>query len=100
MTSPELLRFFYSEAREYLDAVEELASGESTFEAGSFVGAARALRGSATMARVPRVAEIALLLERIANGVRDGEVAWSANLRRDLLDSIVDLRRFVSRSAS
>jgi chemotaxis protein histidine kinase CheA len=100
MTSPELLRFFYSEAREYLDAVEELASGESSFEAGAFVGAARALRGSATMARVPRVAEIALQLERIANGVRDGEVAWSANLRRDLLDTIGDLRRFVSRSAS
>lgn len=100
MTSPELLRFFYSEAREYLDAVEELASGDAPFEAGAFVGASRALRGSATMARVPRVAEIALQMERIANGVRDGEVEWSSDLRSDLLDSIVDLRRFVARSAS
>lgn len=100
MTSPELLRFFYSEAREYLDAVEELASGESSFEAGAFVGASRALRGSATMARVPRVAEIALSMERIANGVRDGEIDWTATLRRDLLDTIVDLRRFVARSGN
>ena len=100
MSSPELLRFFYTEAREYLDAVEDLASGEASFEAGSFVAAARALRGSATMARVPRVAEIALCLERIANGVRDGEIAWSSNLRRDLMDAIVDLRRFVASSGT
>jgi chemotaxis protein histidine kinase CheA len=100
VTSPELLRFFYSEARDYLDAVEELASGEAAFDAGAFVAAARALRGSATMARVPRVAEIALLMERIANGVRDGEIDWSRTLRRDLVDGIVDLRRFVANSGN
>jgi hypothetical protein len=96
MTSPELLRFFYSEARDYLDAVEELASGDAAFDAGAFVAASRALRGSATMARVPRVAEIALMMERIANGVRDEEIDWSRTLRRDLVDTIVDLRRFVA----
>ena len=100
MPSPELLRFFYSEARDYLDAVEELASGDAAFEAGAFVAASRALRGSATMARVPRVAEIALSMERIANGVRDGEIDWSGNLRRDLVDTIVDLRRFVANSGN
>ena len=95
MTSPELLRFFHAEAREYLDAVEELVSGEASFDAGAFVAASRALRGSATMARVPRVAEIALAMERIANGVRDGEIEWSPALRRELGDTIVDLRRIV-----
>src|SRR6187549_3024031 len=100
MLSPELLRFFHAEAQEYLDAVEELASGSGSFEAGSFVAASRALRGSATMARVPRVAEIALSMERIANGIRDGEVDWSATLRRDLVDTIVDLRRFVANSGN
>lgn len=100
MTSPELLRFFHTEAREYLDAVEELMGGKGPFEAGAFVAAARALRGSATMARVPRVAEIALAMERIANGVRDGEVEWSPNLRRDLHETVVDLRRFVAQSGS
>ena len=92
MPSPELLRFFHSEARDYLDAVEELASGDATFDAGAFVAASRALRGSATMARVPRVGEIALSMERIANGVRDGEVDWSPRLRSDLVDAITDLR--------
>ena len=99
MTSPELLRFFNAEAREYLDAVEGLVSGEE-FDAGAFVAASRALRGSATMARVPRIAEIALAMERIANGVRDGEVEWSGGLRRELNDAIVDLRRFVATSSS
>ena len=100
MTSPELLRFFHAEAREYLDALEELASGEASFEAGSFVAAARALRGSATMARVPRVPEIALAMERIANGVRDGEVEWTDNLLRDLHDTTADLRGLVADSGS
>jgi chemotaxis protein histidine kinase CheA len=100
MTSPELLRFFHAEAREYLDAVEGLVSGEASFDAGAFVAASRALRGSATMARVPRVAEIALAMERIANGVRDGEIEWSPALRRELGDTISDLRRFVMTSSN
>src|SRR5262245_50514853 len=52
------------------------------------------------MARVPRVAEIALVMERIANGVRDGEIEWSGIVRRELDDAIVDLRRFVASSSS
>lgn len=100
MTSPELLRFFHTEAREYLDAVDALVSGGTSFEAGAFVAAARALRGSATMARVPRVAEIALTMERIANGVRDEEIEWSLDLRHDLGDAIMDLRRLVANSGN
>jgi chemotaxis protein histidine kinase CheA len=100
MSSPELLRFFHAEAREYLDDLEELATGEESLEAGAFVAASRALRGSATMARVPRVAEIALAMERIANAVRDGEIAWSESLRSDLTDAILDLRQFVAASSN
>lgn len=98
MTSPELLRFFHAEAREYLDAVEGLVGSGESFEAGSFVAAARALRGSATMARVPRVAEIALAMERLANAVRDGEIEWTDSLRRELGDAVVGLRRLVATS--
>src|SRR5688500_15393345 len=97
MTSPELLRFFHAEAEEYLDTVEDLASRSGSFEAGAFVAASRALRGSATMARVPRIAEIALIMERLANGVRDGEVKWTSELRYALLDTITDVREFVAR---
>jgi HPt (histidine-containing phosphotransfer) domain-containing protein len=94
MTSQELLRFFHAESREYLDAIDGFLAGGS-FEAGGFVAASRALRGSATMARVPRIPEIALVLERIANGVRDGEVHWSPTVRRDLTEAVEDLRSFV-----
>ena len=100
MSSPELLKFFHAEAEEYLDSVEDLASADGSFEAGAFVAASRALRGSATMARVPRIAEIALVMERLANGVRDGEVDWTPELRHDLLNAIADLRTFVARTAN
>ena len=97
MTSPELLRFFHAEASEYLDTLEDLLAARSgDFQAGAFVAASRALRGSATMARVPRVAEIALVMERLGNAVRDGEIDWSGRLRADLADTIIDLRRFVT----
>jgi chemotaxis protein histidine kinase CheA len=100
MPSPELLRFFHAEAGEYLDAIEGLLrAGGGAPDAGAFVAAARALRGSATMARVPRVADLALVLERIANGLRDGDVAWSPELLRDLTDAAQDLRSLV-RAAS
>ena len=95
MTPPELLRFFHAEAREYLDTVEDLVEDDESFEPAAFVAASRALRGSATMARLPRIADIALAMERIANGVRDGEVAWTDGLRTELAGSIIDLRRFV-----
>ena len=51
------------------------------------------------MARIPRIADIALAMERIANGVRDGEIEWTSDLRHDLLDAIADLRHFVANSA-
>jgi HPt (histidine-containing phosphotransfer) domain-containing protein len=95
MTSPELLRFFHAEAREYLDTVEDLAGSDESFEPAAFVAASRALRGSATMARLPRIADIALAMERLGNGVRDGEVDWTDNLRHELIAAIDDLRRFV-----
>jgi hypothetical protein len=37
-------------------------------------------------------------MERIANGVRDGEVDWSDQVRATLADSVVDLRDFVEAS--
>ncbi|HEX6317124.1 MAG TPA: Hpt domain-containing protein [Gemmatimonadaceae bacterium] len=100
MPSIELLRFFLAEAREYLDTIEGLLPGDPEFEAASFIGAARALRGSATMARVPRIPEIALAMERIANGVRDGEIAWTGRLQELLAETVADLRRFVGHSAN
>ncbi len=95
MTSPELLRFFHAEAREYLDTIEQLVGADAGFDAAAFLAASRALRGSATMARVPRIAEIALTMERAANAVRDGEMDWSPELRDELELTLDDLRGLV-----
>jgi HPt (histidine-containing phosphotransfer) domain-containing protein len=96
MTStPELLRFFQTEANEYLDALEALVVDDHTPEAGAFVAAARAMRGSATMARVARVADLALTFEQIGNALRDGELTWSMALQEELRAALDDLRSLV-----
>jgi HPt (histidine-containing phosphotransfer) domain-containing protein len=102
MTSPELLRFFQNEAAEYLDAIEALLSEAAreepgrAFDGAALLSAARALRGAATMARVPRVAELALLLERVANAIRDGEMTWSEMVRVQLGSAVSGLRSLVA----
>lgn len=101
MNSPELLRFFQTEATEYLEAIDALLREAIAREPGgapdgaAFVSAARALRGTATMARLPRIAEVALLLERIANALRDGEIAWSESLQPRLVGAVAELRTLV-----
>lgn len=96
MTSPELLRFFQSEASEYLDAMQaQVEDAGGTPDAPALIAAARALRGSATMARAPRVAEIALGLERLGNALRDGESEWSEALRDGVRATLADLRVLV-----
>jgi HPt (histidine-containing phosphotransfer) domain-containing protein len=95
-SSPELLRFFQKEAGEYLDAIEVLVlAGDNGIDASAFIAAARALRGSATMARVPRISEIAFALEQIGNAVREGELTWSAALYDALREASADLRALV-----
>ncbi len=99
--SPDLLRFFHAEADEYLEAIQgELARHDSEPDAGAFVAAARALRGSATMARVPRVGELAFVLERIGNELRDGGLSWSLGLLDDLRDAVEDLRALITAASS
>ena len=98
-SSPELLRFFQSEATEYLDALEALVVDDHTPEASAFVAAARAMRGSATMARVPRVADLALAFEQIGNALRDGELTWSVVLQDELRAALGDLRSLVPAAA-
>ncbi len=99
--SPELLRFFHAEADEYLEAIGgQLVRPNGEPDAGAFVAAARALRGSATMARVPRVGELAFVLERIGNELRDGGLFWSQGLLEDLRDAVEDLRALITAASS
>ena len=98
MTSPAsgFLDFFILEASEYVEQLDGLLARASA--TGSAVDAealgrnARALRGSATMAKLKPFAELALSLERIGRGLREGAVAWSPALAGALVAAIDDLK--------
>src|SRR5262249_26860452 len=82
MTSPGFLDFFVLEASEYIEQIDGLMSkgGGGGPEPEALVRYARALRGSATMARLTPFADLASALERVGRGLREGTVAWSPAL--------------------
>jgi HPt (histidine-containing phosphotransfer) domain-containing protein len=89
-----LLDFFILEASECVERLDGLlahaGSGVPDFDA--FVRDARALRGSATMARIQGIADVAIGLERIGKGLRDGSPPWSESLKGAVVAAIDDLK--------
>jgi hypothetical protein len=98
MTSPAgFLDFFVLEASDYIEQLDGLLSrsGAIAPDAASFQRLARALRGSATMAKLPAFAELAGALERIGRAVRDGTLPWEPGLSAALVAAVDDLKTFV-----
>ena len=95
MTAPAgFLDFFVLEASEYiehLDALMLAASGSGP-DAEALQRAARALRGSATMAKLPAFAEMASGIERVAHGIRGGITLWEPALAGALVATIDDCK--------
>src|SRR3982750_1984347 len=98
MTTPPsgFLDFFILEASEYVEQLDGLmarasATG-SVVDAEAFGRNARALRGSATMAKLTPFAELATALERVARSLREGTVGWSPALAGTLVATIDDLK--------
>src|SRR5689334_22414068 len=89
-----LLDFYILEAGEYVDQLGALvgAAVQAPPESTPFITAARALRGSSTMAKLLRMAELAGSVERVGRGLRDGSVHWSAEVRAALVAAIDDVR--------
>jgi hypothetical protein len=89
-----LLDFYILEAGEYVDQLDALvgAAVQSPPESTPFITAARALRGSSTMAKLLRMAELAGSVERVGRGLRDGSVRWSTEVRSALVAAIDDVR--------
>src|SRR5688572_26146403 len=89
-----LLDFYILEASEYVDQLDALVGSatQAPPESGPFITASRALRGSSTMAKLLRMAELAGSVERIGRGMRDGSVRWSSELRAAVVAAIDDLR--------
>ena len=90
-----LLDFFVLEASDYVERLDGLlATGRPLAgpDAEQFARQARALRGSATMARQGTLAELAGGVERAARALRDGQIAWDAAVRGVLIAAIDDLK--------
>ena len=98
MSAPQaLIEFFQQEAIEYLDRLEQLlaASENACPDASAFLTHTRALRGSATMTRLEALPDLAATIERIASGLRDGELRWDQRLHFAVRSALVELRDLV-----
>ncbi|MFN2564806.1 MAG: hypothetical protein ABR499_07340 [Gemmatimonadaceae bacterium] len=98
MTAPSgILDFFVLEASEYIEQLDGLvlAGGSAGPSPEPFQRAARALRGSATMARLAPFADLAAALERAARGLRDGSLRWSPALNGAIVGAVDDLKILV-----
>jgi chemotaxis protein histidine kinase CheA len=89
-----LLDFYILEASEYVDQLDALvgAAVNGPPESTPFITAARALRGSSTMAKLLRMAELAGSVERVGRGLRDASVRWSPELRAAIVAAVDDIR--------
>jgi chemotaxis protein histidine kinase CheA len=92
-----LLDFFVLEASEYTEQLDGALAraGGGPPEPDGFLRSARALRGSATMARVTGVAAVAASLERLARALRDGSLHWTEPLRAAVIAAVDDLKILV-----
>jgi chemotaxis protein histidine kinase CheA len=95
MTAPAgFLDFFVLEASEYVEQLDALmlGAGAGGPDLDALQRAARALRGSATMARLSAFAEMASGIERVGHGLRGGTTEWSPALRGALVAAVDDCK--------
>jgi len=95
MSSPVgFLDFFVLEASDYIEQLDGLVAraGAVGPDAESVQRLARALRGSATMAKLPSFAELAAAVERVGRALRDGALSWEPGLHSALVSAIDDLK--------
>ena len=97
MTAPTpvgFLDFFVLEASDYIEQLDAqlLAGGAGEPDAEALQRAARALRGSATMAKLPAFAEMASGIERVGRALRERTLPWDAALRGVLVATVDDCK--------
>lgn len=98
MTVPApLIEFFQQEAAEYLERLEQLLSGaeHAPPDTAAFVAQTRALRGSAMMTRLDGLSDLCATVERIANGLRSGELRWDQRLLFAVRGALAEIRALV-----
>jgi chemotaxis protein histidine kinase CheA len=97
MTVPSpvgFLDFFVLEASDYIDQLDALlkSGGAAGPDADSLQRVARALRGSATMARLPAFAEMAAGMERVGRAMRERALQWDIALGGVLVATVDDCK--------
>src|SRR6266700_1461206 len=91
--------FFGLEAGEYLERLDALL-GKPEPDPLEFVRLARALRGSALMAKQAAIAMAAAGLEAVARAIRDGRRGWDAATRQLAVRAVDDLKASLRRVGS
>src|SRR5215831_9947087 len=96
------LEFFILEAGDYVEQLDVmlLAAGPGGPDADAIQRVARALRGTATMARIPAFADLSATLERVGRALRDGTVRWDAALNGSMIAAIDDLKTLLRAARS
>jgi len=98
MSSPAgFLDFFVLEASEYLEQLDSMLSRAGTTgpDSESLQRVARALRGSATMAKLSSFADVAGALERVGRALRDGVLHWGPALSSTVVATVDELKALV-----
>ena len=97
MTAPTpvgFLDFFILEAGDYVEQLDAqlLAAASGAIDGEAFQRSARALRGSATMAKLPAFAAMAAGMERVGRALRERTLPWDAEVRGVLVASVDDCK--------
>src|SRR5947209_14045039 len=88
------LEFFILEASDYVEQLDGMLLGGSAAgpDADAMQRVARALRGTATMAKLPSFAEVAAAVERVGRAMQDGALRWDPALGGAMIATIDDLK--------
>src|SRR3954471_18604220 len=88
------LDFFILEASEYVEQLDGLldAGGVSGPNPDEMQRIARALRGSATMAKLPSFSEVAAGIERVGRAMREAKLQWEPELSAVVTAAVDDAK--------
>ncbi len=99
--TPSFLDFFVLEAGEYVEQLDGILLRSGTaLDAEAMQRPARALRGSAQMAKIPMLAELAATVEALTRALKSGSLPFDQALKGALTASIDDLKILVRASRS
>ncbi len=95
MSAPvQFLDFFVLEASDYIDQLDALLlqGGGAGPHPDALQRQARALRGSATMARLATFSELAGGIERVGRAMREGRLQWDPGLSGAVVSAVDDCK--------